>query len=559
MPLLLLPLLILLLLPLSATAGDPVVGMALFNNVPDAIISCGNSSCHGPNPNDNVNGLQKAGNNAGVIEAAIRVNVPPMMFLNGLLNPFQLDDLAAYLAPQPDLADTSIAFGAQPLALPSNRRSVTLRNLGGVNLRVTIAGVSGSDAASFSVGGSCGTASTLQSATTNRAGGACDLDVVFTPTAARAHQATLTLSYAGSTTFPSRQTIALTGSGSAPAVAAISVDVSALEFGEILAQASAPSRTITVANPGSAPLSLTAIETGGVNGAEFGLAGTCLNGIFNAPVRVAPGGSCGIVVGFSPQGAGSRNATLSIRHDAPAGVSTVALHGVGIAAGCPLPQPPADFQTLACPAGQTGSLTQARSYSCSGTTWTAGPFTTVANNCRSAGQGAPLSLVEYRNGPLDHYFVTADPAERAAIESGLAGPGWERTVTLGHVWDPNVAGIAGTAGAGDRVAICRFYGNPQVGADGHRLGPNSHFYTADPDECEAVKHDRGWVFEGVVFEAMKTTAGGCTPPLVAVRRNYNQRFRENDSNHRYSIDPAVGAQMTARGWADEGVVFCVER
>ena len=565
MPLLLLPLLILLLLPLSAAAGDPVAGMALFNNVPDAIISCGNSSCHGRNPNDNVNALQKAGNNAGVIAAAIRVNVPPMMFLNGLLNPFQLDDLAAYLAPQPDLADTSIAFDAQPTGMPSGRRGVALRNLGGVDLGVTIVGVSGPDAASFSVGGSCGPASTLQSATIDRPGGACDIDVVFMPAAARAHQATLTVAYAGSTTFPSKQAIALTGSGSTPAVAAISLDASAIEFGEILAQASAPSRTITVANPGSAPLSLTAIETGGVNGAEFGLSGTCLNGIFNAPVRVAPGRSCTIVVGFSPQGAGSRNATLSIRHDASAGVSRVAMHGVGIAAGCPLPQPPADFLTLACPAGQTGSLTQSRSYSCSGTTWTAGAFTTVANDCRSAGRGAPLSLVEYRNGPLDHYFVTADPAERAAIESGLAGPGWERTVTLGHVWDPGVAGIAGmagiagTAGAGDRTAICRFYGNPQVGADGHRLGPNSHFYSADPDECEAVRRDRGWVFEGVVFEAMKAVAGACAPALVAVRRNYNQRFRENDSNHRYSVDPVVGAQMTARGWADEGVVFCIER
>ena len=55
---LLLSLLVLLLLPLTAAAGDPVAGLALFTNVPDAIISCGNSSCHGSNPNDNVNGLQ---------------------------------------------------------------------------------------------------------------------------------------------------------------------------------------------------------------------------------------------------------------------------------------------------------------------------------------------------------------------------------------------------------------------------------------------------------------------------------------------------------------------
>ena len=552
----LLSFLVLLLLPVTAAAGDPIAGLSLFNNVPDAVISCGNSSCHGPNPNDNVNGLQKAGNNAGVIEAAIRVKVPSMMFLNGLLNPFQLDDLAAYLAPQPDLAETSIAFGAQPLATASERRSVTLRNLGGVDLRLTEVVLSGPDAASFSLRGNCRSGLSVQSATIGRPGGACDLDVVFTPAAARAHQATLTLSYAGSTTFPSKQAIALTGTGLAPVVAAISLDVTALEFGEILAQASAPSRTVTITNPGTAPLSLVAIETAGIHGAEFGVSGTCVTGILNAPVRVAPSVSCTIVVSFSPQGIGARNATLSIRHDVGNGVSTVALHGLGLSAGCALPQPATEFQSFACPAGQTGTVTQSRSYSCLGTTWTPGPFITIANNCRVEAQGAPLSLVEYYNGPLDHYFVTADPAERAAIESGLAGPGWERTTTLGHVWTPDSVGVAGAVG---RTAICRFYGNPQVGADGRRIGPNSHFYTADPEECEAVKHDRGWVFEGIVFAAAQAVTGSCVPPLVAVRRNYNQRFRENDSNHRYTVDPAVGAQMTARGWVDEGVVFCIER
>ena len=171
------------------------------------------------------------------------------------------------------------------------------------------------------------------------------------------------------------------------------------------------------------------------------------------------------------------------------------------------------------------------------------------------------TLTEYYNAPLDHYFVTADPAERAAIDAGLAGPGWARAATLGHVWNsatPAVAAAAGTSATAVKTAICRFYGSPAAGPDGRRLGPNSHFYTADPDECEAVKHDRGWVFEGVVFDAVKADKGQCAPPLSAVRRHYNLRFRENDSNHRDSTDPAIATSMAARGWADEGVVFCIE-
>jgi len=48
---------------------------------------------------------------------------------------------------------------------------------------------------------------------------------------------------------------------------------------------------------------------------------------------------------------------------------------------CTTPQPPAETQTVQCPAGQTGSITQTRTYSCIGTTWVAGPFTTTSNTC----------------------------------------------------------------------------------------------------------------------------------------------------------------------------------
>ncbi|MBK7470845.1 MAG: hypothetical protein IPI73_09710 [Betaproteobacteria bacterium] len=95
------------------------------------------------------------------------------------------------------------------------------------------------------------------------------------------------------------------------------------------------------------------------------------------------------------------------------------------------------------------------------------------------------------------------------------------------------------------------------GPDGKRLGPNSHFYTADAAECAAVKTDPGWLFEGVVFQVVAPTLGSCPQPLVPVYRSYNGRFLENDSNHRYATDPATVAQMSALGWTSEGVVLCI--
>jgi uncharacterized delta-60 repeat protein len=46
---------------------------------------------------------------------------------------------------------------------------------------------------------------------------------------------------------------------------------------------------------------------------------------------------------------------------------------------------------------------------------------------RYVGVEIKTQVVEFYNGLLDHYFVSADPNEAAAIDSGAAGPGWART------------------------------------------------------------------------------------------------------------------------------------
>ena len=60
------------------------------------------------------------------------------------------------------------------------------------------------------------------------------------------------------------------------------------------------------------------------------------------------------------------------------------------ATGCPGSQPPNETQTLSCPAGQTGSITQLRTYSCVGTAWAPGDWLTTSNTC-AAPAGCPGS------------------------------------------------------------------------------------------------------------------------------------------------------------------------
>ena len=106
--------------------------------------------------------------------------------------------------------------------------------------------------------------------------------------------------------------------------------------------------------------------------------------------------------------------------------------------------------------------------------------------------------------------------------------------------------------------MCRFYLPPHRG--------NSHFYSASVAECDVVydaannpANPRYANFSGIVYETGTafhidaTVNGTCPPTRVPVTRLWNQRI---DSNHRYTTDAGVRAQMLAQGYVDEGVVMC---
>ena len=166
---------------------------------------------------------------------------------------------------------------------------------------------------------------------------------------------------------------------------------------------------------------------------------------------------------------------------------------------------------------------------------------------------ADTTIIEFHNATLDHYFVTANSAEAAAIDDGSAGPGWSRT---GQSWKGWVGGPIPNA-----AEVCRFYGTSDINpATGLRRGPNSHFYTLQPVECAAVKLDPGWTYEFPnKFWMMKpdgVPGSDCPAWTQPVYRAYNNRFASNDSNHRYLVSAALYNQMVSKGWSGEGVVMC---
>lgn len=159
-------------------------------------------------------------------------------------------------------------------------------------------------------------------------------------------------------------------------------------------------------------------------------------------------------------------------------------------------------------------------------------------------------VTEFFNVRLGHYFLAMNTDEIAAIEAGSAGPGWVRTgfsfnaYPIPLWWGTICPGNCG-------VAVSRFYGTP-------RLGPNSHFYTANAVEAQLLQRPgSGWSFEKLEFSVPVPDASGqCAAGLLPVYRVYNNRWMFNDSNHRFVADRAQRDRMLARGWIDEGVAFC---
>jgi serine protease len=167
---------------------------------------------------------------------------------------------------------------------------------------------------------------------------------------------------------------------------------------------------------------------------------------------------------------------------------------------------------------------------------------------RLKGETAPptpaQSVIEFFNTMLGHYFITADASEASAIDQGSVGPGWQRTGKGFLAWTA-ASGVPDAS-----LPVCRFYGT--LGR-----GPNSHFYTVNANECAIVKNDPGWTYEGIAFYAFLPASEKCPGALQPVYRAYNNRFAQNDSNHRYAVDLSTLQSLVTQGWTIEGAVFCV--
>lgn len=152
----------------------------------------------------------------------------------------------------------------------------------------------------------------------------------------------------------------------------------------------------------------------------------------------------------------------------------------------------------------------------------------------------PVTVAEYFNSALNHYFLSSSDLENAIIDGGGAGPGWSRTGETFRTIQPDYCHGASP--------VFRFY----------NFEANTHFFTASTAECGFVRRsDPGWVYEGEAFGARLPVDGACEPGRTPVYRLYNDRWMFRDSNHRFVTRTALRDRMAAEGWISEGVAMCL--
>jgi streptogramin lyase len=153
-----------------------------------------------------------------------------------------------------------------------------------------------------------------------------------------------------------------------------------------------------------------------------------------------------------------------------------------------------------------------------------------------------VSVVEFYNAGLDHYFLSFNTPEIVDLDTGVHA-GWARTGLAFNAYPPAHAGTS---------PVCRFYIPPQFG--------DSHFFGRGTAECNATAaaHPAFDYESPEVMDMLLPTSGTCPANTVPVYRVFSNR---PDANHRYTVSRTVRDQMVAKHWAAEGdgpdlVVMC---
>lgn len=480
----------------AAADDDAANGHKLYLGLPSASHpsgSVGCSGCHNVNDTSSEQNtlFRGASGDPSLIDFAINSNpasTDDMRPLYGAGAPSELSDsdmsdLAAYINSVVNPGGGSPpTFKASPASGSYGSVSVGLQSapmsftLSNSGSTGTLMSVSSSNNTEFLLaGGTC-----LATPVGLVKNASCTLQVIFAPAVSGARSSTITVINNGA---PNPLTISLTGTGgaSAPPQGSLSMPAAASFGTQALFVQGAP-KALTIRNVGTATATILAVNNS--NAGEFPLASTTCGG------ALAVNATCVINVAFSPSAAGARGATLAITSDGAGSPQSIHLSGSG--------------------AGAAGG-----------------------------GVGTKISVVEYYNAGINHYFITPITGEIAL----LGKPPFE-------AWQPTGLAFNAFAPAGApaaTVGICRFFND-------HFLGVSTHFYAPHGAGCETtITQFPDWTLESAqLFNAyVPDLSGNCPTGSVPVYRLFNNG-QGGAPNHRFTTSLAVRQTMIDAGYTPEG-------
>jgi N-acetylneuraminic acid mutarotase len=337
------------------------------------------------------------GSDSAVLSVADNASGSPQtVALNGTANP----------APAPVvslLPSTALSFSATA-GTTSAVQTVTVTNTGNTSLSITGITIGGANSSSFAESNTCG--STLA------ASSSCTVSITFSPATAASYMATLSIA---DNATGSPQTVSLTGTATAPAVAAVTLTPPGPLVFTANSGATSAAQIVTLTNSGTAALSVTGISLTGTNASAFAESNTCGSSL-------ALGAGCAINVTFSPTSAGSFTALLTVADNAGGSPQTVVLNGTGTgtvpvtftlnASGSPQIAQAGGVATYVITASaQNGAFPGSISLSTSGVP----PGVTATFTPQSITPG---------NGSATSQLTLAVPASFAALHPPQQSPGW---------------------------------------------------------------------------------------------------------------------------------------
>ncbi len=326
-------------------------------------------------------------------------------------SPFHVALSGAGLGPAIAITPTSADFGSQEVkAGPTASQVFTIENVGNEPMQVDEAVLS--DPVDFVFESEpevdCGEAAIAP-------GKSCTIEVSFNPASPGAKSATLQVG-ADAPAVPATATATLSGTGTKPG---LTISPSAVSFPTTGVGDASAAQTVTISNPGTAPLEVSGVSVVGSTANQFQVSSSC--------AVLAPGSSCAAEVSFEPTAVGTKLAYLQVLTNYFGTNASTSLRGTAVSPEASLTPSEADFGSRNLGSG-------------------AGAVTTFAFKSTGS-EELEVEGVEIGGADADQFTLLAgaDECSGAQLETG-------EECTVGVVFDPAQIGpLAATLEIDDDV------------------------------------------------------------------------------------------------------------